>query len=630
MFRSLAYLGLAALALQVLNPTLLPAAGETFRRAESYNVLDTGNDSSGGIVSNAATTGLLGRTAGEERPIAVRERDDATTIVYMARGSITTADRSGGVVGIAALRLEPLAPGRNPNAPGVGSNYVDTGLITKAPSNFAYVMALFYDPVTDRVYVVDGNADNAMICSFAGGTTGPNTGIVSAVNAITPTTHFNASATVSGPIRGIAVRTDNHGDVDPANDTVSIALAASNHLEMWQSTSGWNGAYSKQFETTLANTWGGGTLSANLLSVAFDSNGDIWATNGWTSQPRLYLFHLPGNATGTPTPTLVTLVGQLADEPPFLPRVTGVISAANGTHIGCYRDPALGKDVFVIGLRSGATTFNNTLCSTIRVTKLADSGPYTAANFQIADAFGTGSAPQNAARNLGSPMRDSDCATFAPRGSTLANQPASGGNEYTNFAIPLRNSATLEPAGSVLYSNLPGIDSSKGQTVRTSAVHRVLMTEPAPVVYRTVNYPGLVEFADAASSTAGRDARLALNVTSIGMDTGVTVAYHGNAAAPGNTPVRTLKGYWSIGATAAMTTDIRFTYQPEALEAVNGRDTSLRVIKSEDGGATWIPVSSVVDTVAHTVTATGQSSFSVWALQAAEEAPVTMSHFSAE
>jgi YD repeat-containing protein len=81
-----------------LSVSAAQAAGETFRHEATYNVLDAGNDSSGNIVSNTATTGLLGATNGAERHITVRERDGETTVVYIARGNVTTADRPGGVI----------------------------------------------------------------------------------------------------------------------------------------------------------------------------------------------------------------------------------------------------------------------------------------------------------------------------------------------------------------------------------------------------------------------------------------------------------------------------------------------------------------------------------------------------
>ena len=166
------------------------AAGANYTFLRGFNVLDVANDNTGAIVDQ--TSDLFAATVGNERDIAY---DAQRGILYIARGNLTTGDgRENGQRGISAIKLQPIANSVNPNAPGAGSNYTDTGLIT-APTDetgrkgLGFVQSLYFDPVTDALYVLSGEPEGGpsatpRVYTAPGGTLGgaPNGGNTSAEN----------------------------------------------------------------------------------------------------------------------------------------------------------------------------------------------------------------------------------------------------------------------------------------------------------------------------------------------------------------------------------------------------------------------------------------------------------------
>jgi hypothetical protein len=283
---------LLATVLLLHSPHASAATGYSF--VEGYNVLDEGN--SPGIGA------LLGATAGLERDIAV----DATRgIIYQARGLTTTADRGGGVIGIAAIVVT--------NGALPGSNFRDTGLIAGGNPVLGWCQSLAYDAVSDRLWVLGGPLNASPNIYFVpGGTLGgaPGGGNPAAVNAaltraftvdtnlldvgvyVSTTVSTNGVPSRGGAPRGFAVRT--------VGTNTTVYLGMGNHVQAWSNagTNGWQRIWATQrppagntVATRVALT---GFNGVNGLAVDDDGNCyfSVQNTGGriWTVRPSLIEF----------------------------------------------------------------------------------------------------------------------------------------------------------------------------------------------------------------------------------------------------------------------------------------------------------------------------------------------------
>jgi hypothetical protein len=186
------------------------AEAAAYAFVEAYNVLDTNNAPS--IGANYAAT------AGQERDIGV---DEARGIIYMARGTTTTADGRS-VVGIAAIVVT--------NGARLGSNFRDTGLITATNTGpgLGFCQSLAYDLVSDKVWVLGAPIGaNPNIFSAPGGTLGgsPDGDNVGAQNGALVREFQVDDIGRGGTPRGLAVRT--------AGGVTTVYLAMGSHVQAW-------------------------------------------------------------------------------------------------------------------------------------------------------------------------------------------------------------------------------------------------------------------------------------------------------------------------------------------------------------------------------------------------------------
>lgn len=420
-----------------------------------FNVLDAGNDNSGGIISNNATSGNLGNTTGQERGIAFRPAlGSSPPIIYIARGSISTGDgRPSGQIGLAAIKLQSMSgtdfnPNTNPDVP---SNYFDTGLIISGgnPANFSFIQAIFYEPNQDKVWLLDGTGNTARVWNFNGGSLGgaPNGGDISATavpSGITsPFTNTAGSAT-GGSGRGIAVRV--------SGSTITVALGMGNHLRVWESTDGGTSWYRK-FESS-TDPDGSGSLSpfssTAVRDVAFDENGDIWIVNAGSNSRMIhrYSFNLTGdNVLASENITLPT------------PSFDGTGSTANPNSLKIYKD---GSDIyFIVGFRSST---DGNKASVIRYKRTGTPGNYS---FVPVDGFG------NAISASG--FQDNILSTLRYKGSSTQTQPSGSTNALMYMSFPYTSSSDLTLLERKFYINAFVTDPTKNQTRPTSGVIEVLL-----------------------------------------------------------------------------------------------------------------------------------------------------------
>jgi hypothetical protein len=284
----------ALVAVSFLSVSTASAAGYSF--VEGYNVLDDAN--SPGIGA------LLGATSGLERDIAV---DSARGIIYIARGQTTTADRSGGVIGISAIVIT--------NGAQAGSNYRDTGLIVASGTPaLGWCQSLAYDPVSDKLWVLGAPlSSNPNIFSAPGGSLGgaPNGGNPAAQNAaltrvfqvdtnlldvgvyVSPTVSTNGVPARGGAPRGFAVRT--------VGTNTTVYLGMGNHVQAWSNT-GSNGTWQRIWATQRPPT--ANTVATRVALTGFngvngvtvDDDGNCYfsvqVAGGriWTVRPSLIEF----------------------------------------------------------------------------------------------------------------------------------------------------------------------------------------------------------------------------------------------------------------------------------------------------------------------------------------------------
>lgn len=280
------------------------AAGVNYTFLRGFNVLDVANDNTGAIVDQ--TSDLFAATVGNERDIAY---DAKRGILYIARGNLTTGDgRQNGQRGISAIKLQPIVNSVNPNAPGAGSSYTDTGLIT-APADetgrkgLGFVQGLYFDPVTDALYVLSGEPEGGpsatpRVYTAPGGTLGgaPNGGNTSAENTalrllfqVTDDGGPNGQP-LGGQNRGLCVRT--------VGGVTWVYMAMGQHADVWNNEGGrWHRVWSSAIFPKGAVATEKLEPTANYVhAVTVDDEGNsYWAMN-YTSPARIWFF--PANASG--------------------------------------------------------------------------------------------------------------------------------------------------------------------------------------------------------------------------------------------------------------------------------------------------------------------------------------------
>jgi len=436
---------------------------EIFTALEVYTVLDAGNDNTGSITRNDATTGNLGGTTGLERGIAVRPGDP--TLIYIARGATTTGDgRPGGVVGLAAIKLQAKTDGDfNPNTnPDLPLAYVDTGLIVSGgqPANFAFIQGITYDPVLDKVWVLDGTGTTPRVWVFDGGSVGgaenggdvARTAIARGIRLVFQAD--NASG-LGGRGQALAVR------VDPQDrDHLVVALAMGNHVEVWESRGGLSGPWTLRWESA-SDPDGAGPIPAfdmdSVRDVAFDEKGDVWATHVHEGADNL-LHRYSGEGTGR---------GRFADEtvmlpfPPFVQRPD--VFARGFNAVKFYRQ---GEAILLLVVNRSR---DDARIAVVRYLRQGEPGRY---NFAAVDGFGS---------NVSEALQDETLRTLRLKGSALQTQPGGGTlNGLMYLSLPYSSAGDLTLQEDALYLNGFVVDRRKGQTLPTSGVIRVKLVPFRP------------------------------------------------------------------------------------------------------------------------------------------------------
>jgi len=453
--------------------------GETqaFAAIEVYTVLDAGNDSTGRIIRNNATTGDLGGTTGLERGIAVRPGDPP--IVYIARGATSTGDgRPGGVVGLAAIRLQEKTDGDfNPNTdPDLPLAYIDTGLIVSGgrPANFAFVQGITYDPVLDKVWVLDGTGTTPRVWYFDGGAVGgaPDGGDVSrtaVAQGIRLAFQADNTSGLGGRGHALAVR------VDPQDtNRIRVALAMGNHLEVWESTNGLSGPWRLKWESA-ADPDGEGPhppfQPASIRDVAFDEKGDVWVTHAdygpmvssseaTTACPSV-LHRYAGEGEGH---------GRLAEGSVNLPIPSFVLHqevvrpgelCRGFNSVRFYRR---GDTILLLAAHRGPSEAR---IAVLRYRREGEPGAY---RFEPIDGFGSA---------VSEAFQDETLRTLRLRGSARETQPGGGTlNGFLYLSLPYASEGDLRIREEALYLNGFVVDGRKGQTLPTSGIIRVRLPSP--------------------------------------------------------------------------------------------------------------------------------------------------------
>ncbi len=440
----------------IMFTVMTMAAAQDFRTVAVYTVLDAGNDNTGGITRNNAISGNLGNTTGQERTIAVRPGDPI--IVYIARGAVQTGDgRSGGVIGLAAIVLERKEDGDfNPQTmPDLPLNYIDTGLIVSggSPASFSFIHAVFYEPVLDKVWLLDRTSATPRVWHFDGGSVGgaPRGGDVARAavgrNIASPFVADNTSG-LGGQGYALAVR------VNPQNrEEITVALAMGTHVEVWESRRGLGGPWVLRFESR-NDPDGDGPLpafaSASVRDVAFDERGDVWVTHQLPG-PHNYLHRYDATSLGR---------GILASEsfdfepPPFVRSADTFADGFNA--IRFYRE---GEAVFLWAVNRSRDDRSIVVA---RYERQGEPGTYS---FTPLDGLGSG------VTGIG---QDAILPTLRVKGSSRETQPGTPTpNGFLYLSLPYAAAGDLTLTARELYLNGFVIDVTKNQTLPTSGIIRV-------------------------------------------------------------------------------------------------------------------------------------------------------------
>jgi hypothetical protein len=444
----------------------------TFAAIEVYTVLDAGNDNTGSILRNNATTGNLGGTTGLERGITVRPGDPP--IVYIARGATTTGDgRPRGVIGLAAIRLQEKTDGDfNPNTdPDLPLTYIDTGLIVSGGPNFTFVHGITYDPLLDKVWVLDGTGATPRVWYFDGGAVGgaPNGGDVSrtaVAQGIQLAFQADNASGLGGRGYALAVR------VDPQDmNRIRVALAMGNHVEVWESVNGLSGPWRLQWESA-PDPDGEGPhppfQPASLRDVAFDEKGDVWVTHAdygpmgsGSETAQTYdcpsvIHRYAGESEGRE---------RRAEESVFLPIPAFVLDKevvqrggfCRGLNsVKFYRQEGA---IFLLAAHRGP---NEARIAVLRYRREGEPGAY---RFDPVDGFGSA---------VSESFQDEALRTLRLRGSARETQPGGGTpNGFLYLSLPYTSEGDLRIREEALYLNGFVVDTRKGQTLPTSGIIRV-------------------------------------------------------------------------------------------------------------------------------------------------------------
>ncbi len=433
---------------------LTPLASQAqYAFSAGYGVLDDANQA-------GLAAGTRFNTTGQERGIAFRPAlGGDPAIVYIARGGTTTGDgRTGGVVGLAAIKLTAFG----------ASNYTDTGLITSggAPAAFSFIQDIDYDPVCDKVWAIDGSGATPRAWYFNGGAVGGSpsgggTAVAAAAAGIaTPFVALNATA-LGGSGRGIAVRVSGTGSC-ATERTITVALGMGTHLEVWRSTTGLTGTWAMAFESS-SNPDGAGTgvaafSTTGARDVAFDENGDIWLPNsgiGTAVAPEVatnarYIHVFSGSATGTgvtATQTIAAPVGNVAWD--------GLGTGASFNSLQAFREAG---QTFLIG---SVRSSSGAVSGIVRYRRTgATLGSYS---LVAVDGFGHG------ITNTGNAYSDATLATnrYKATGVTL---PSGGTQALMYLSLPYSSAGDLTLSTRSLFVNGFVTDVAKSQTSPSSAV----------------------------------------------------------------------------------------------------------------------------------------------------------------
>jgi len=537
--------------------------GANYVFLQGYNVIDVANDNTGAIVDQ--TSDLFAATVGNERDIAY---DAKRRILYIARGNLTTGDgRQNGQRGVAAIKLEPIANSANPNAPGAGSNYTDTGLITAAPDEtgrggLGFVQGIYFDPVSDALYVLSGEPDGGpsstpRIYAAPGGTLGgaPNGGDTSAENKalkllfqVTNDAGPNGEP-LGGSNRGLCVRT--------VGGVTWVYMAMGQHADVWNNEGGtWHRVWSSALFPKDSKATEKLDTNANYVhAVTVDDQGNsYWAVN-YVSPARIWFFPasasgrglefndtaFPGGATtGVGLPVLIENDGTAI--PP-----KNVAGAANVEFV------KEGEARYLMVSLLGADV--NSRC-VARLKLLGVSG--SAVRARVVDGFGPGASgvPQDPVlATLTTKQRR------APDGTKLT-QPEATATDLSNLLY----TTSAEPGK--LWVN--GFVKDKGQSIPTAAAFEVAMSlarervfiSKAPAVVETTPNSATIEWATEPGTTTnvveyGETAAYGFTVeatpgtvhraTLTGLKRGTVYHFRVTSGADGLDPATTLDATFTLG-----------------------------------------------------------------------------------
>lgn len=449
------------------------APGRNFTFIGGNNVIDIANDNTGTITSQDHD--LFAATVGQERDIAV---DPQRGILYVARGAVTNEDgRANGQRGIAAIRLVPLSKSVNPKAGDAVSNFIDTGLITAPDPGLGFVQGIYFDPVSDALYVLASDSDRPSatpkVYRAKGGTLGgaPEGGDTSAAN---PALEFLFQVTddagpnkrpLGGTNRGIAVLTK--------GEVTTVYLAMGQHADVWSNAGGdWHRVWSSDLfpEGDRADQKLQPTSSA-VNGVTVDEDGNSYWNVRDSVSARIWQF--PANASGVGLGFTDKALGGASvgvGRPVIIENDETVISKANlsrPTNVEYVREGE--NRLLFVSLLGSAPEAR----SIARIKLLSDpNAPGDSLRARLIDGFGPGARVE----------QDSVLATLRNKAPKTAEgkkvtQPAGDTLEllYT----------TAVPQANILWVNGFITDTTKGQSIPTAAAFNVAYSTMPNRVFMT-------------------------------------------------------------------------------------------------------------------------------------------------